>query len=137
MAKRPMRVLVIGRQEETRLMLKSLLELWNCDVIEASDGRSLAEAADGQKPDLVLLDSGIPFSASIDEIKAIRRRSATAYVPLVLISGFCRPEFRRSALSAGATDFLVKPLDFDALEQYVKLLTREHSAISGQRGGFV
>lgn len=118
--------MVAGHEEETRSMLRSLLELWGYEVVESTGSQPFIRSEE-RTPDLVLLDSQIPFSASLDEIREIKQSLATKDVPVVLISGFCQPEFRNAALSAGAADLLVKPVDFDALETYMDQMTSEHN----------
>jgi DNA-binding response OmpR family regulator len=68
----------------------------------------------------VLIETSLPFEADIKLIRRIRRHPAGRHVPLLILSGFSQPAFRNLSLALGADDYLVKPLDFDLLEKYLK-----------------
>ena len=118
-------ILITGKQEETRFMLRSLLEMWNFDVAEARTAEDSVELAKSRTPDLVLLDTSLHFEQTLDTMAAMKSSPSISDVPVIMISGFSRPDYRDAALACGAADFLVKPVDFDSLEQYLTLLTRK------------
>lgn len=62
---------------------------------------------------LILSDINMPGMSGIDLLKEVKRRWPT--MPVAMITAYGDPESRQSALTAGASDFLTKPLDFDEL----------------------
>jgi CheY-like chemotaxis protein len=115
------RVLIFSRDYDTCLLLKTLLEMWGYEI-DLSDSleKSLA-IIEAQKPHLILLDSVLPFESHLENIRQIRRRETGQQTPIVVISGFSQPRFQNLSMEVGADGFLVKPLDFDLLEVYLRL----------------
>ncbi len=112
-------VIVTGEHAETRFMLRSLLELWDFEVAETEGGPDLVEVAAGQRPDLILMDVTLPFDESLKTMSFIKANLSEKNVPLVVVSGFSRPDMMDAAISHGATEFLVKPLDYESLPEYL------------------
>jgi YesN/AraC family two-component response regulator len=100
-------------------MFRSLLELWDFDVAESSNGPDSIAVAAGSPPDLILMDVTLPYDESLKTISFIKSNLPKKDVPLVVVSGFSRPEMVDAAISHGATEFLVKPLDYEALPGYL------------------
>jgi CheY-like chemotaxis protein len=112
-------VIVTGDNEETRFMMRSLLEMWNFDVAESSDGPESIAVAAGHPPDLILMDVTLPYDESLNTMSFIKSNLPNKEVPLVVVSGFSRADMVDAAISHGATEFLVKPLDYDGLAGYL------------------
>ena len=117
-ARRPF-VIVTGDHEETRFMLRSLLEMWDFDVAESCDGPDSIAVAAGHPPDLILMDVTLPFDESLKTMSFIKSNLPKKDVPLVVVSGFSRRDMVDAAISHGATEFLVKPLDYEVLPEYL------------------
>lgn len=109
-------VLVFSKERETRLLFKTLLEVWGYRVTEADDLEQSFFAAGSERPSLVLIDAELPFDENLTIMRQLRENEALSGTPIILISGYAQPKFRHLALSLGADDYLVKPLDFDLLE---------------------
>jgi len=120
-------VIVTGENEEGRFMLRSLLELWGFEVAETADGPASVAVAANHSPDLILMDVTLPFDESLKTVSFIRTHVRNGNVPFVVVSGFSAQEMKDAAVSHGATEFLVKPLDFDGLPDYLTHVI-EHSA---------
>ena len=116
-------------------MLRSLLEMWDFEVAEACGGQDSVHMAADRRPDLILMDTELPFEETLNDMALMKSSTEIAPVPVIVLSGFSKPEYRDAAISQGAADFLVKPVDFDTLEQYLGMLTRDNSGCDG--GGVV
>ena len=127
----PRRVLVIEDNEDSRDMLRQLLENAGHEVHDAGDGPQGVDAALRLEPDVALIDVGLP---ELDGYEVARRiRSGTRRdMLLVALTGYGLAEDRERALAAGFDLHLVKPIDFDKL--FDVLATRSHSSGSGRRG---
>jgi CheY-like chemotaxis protein len=66
------------------------------------------------------MDTALPFVDNMTKMQQIRKNEICGKIPIVLISGHAQPRFRSLALSLGADDFLVKPVNFDLLEDCLK-----------------
>ncbi len=117
----PPLVLVVEDHEDTRLMLRTVLELRGCRVEEAGDGEEGVRLARERRPRLVLMDATLPLLDGLAATRRIRSDSELEGVPVVFLSGHAQPDFRAAALDAGGTDFLVKPV---ALEDLASVLER-------------
>lgn len=117
-------ILLIGPDEDTRFMLKALLQRWDFSVIDSSDGVDSEEAVGFEQPDAVLIDVALHFEESLRTIEVVKRRVEKSNVPLILLAGFMKPEYKETALRCGATDLFEKPVDFDGLRVYLNRLTR-------------
>ncbi len=105
----PRRVLVVEDHEDSREMLKTLLEAEGHEVREASDGRMAVEQALSFQPDVVLLDVGLPV---FDGFEAARRiRAAGGTMRLVALTGYGQAEDIARSRAAGFDEHLVKPID--------------------------
>jgi two-component system, sensor histidine kinase len=107
-----------------REMLHHLLKMAGHEVLEAVDGPSGLEATLRQRPDVALVDVGLP---GLDGYELARRVRATgdASIYLVALTGYGQPDDRRQAMEAGFDAHLVKPVNPEAL------LATIHAAVPG------
>lgn len=108
-------VLIVEDDADNRLLLKSLLEIWNYRVIEAGGGEALNLARE-VLPDLILMDVKMPLLDGLATTRDIRQSARIESVPIIFISGCAEARYRRAASEAGANDYFVKPVDFDKLQ---------------------
>ena len=109
------RVLVVDDDDAHRGMLRMMLRSWGYEVDEADDGEAAVEAVRAQSYDAVLTDVRM---ARVDGIHALK--GILAYnpaLPVILMTAYSSVETAVEALRLGAFDYLIKPLDFEALRQ--------------------
>lgn len=117
-------VLIVEDHADTREMLRILLNMIGCRVIEAEDGEQAMSVAEMGHPDVILLDVRIPLLDGLTVTRLIRSHPVLNEVPIVLITGMATPQLHREAFSAGCNDCLIKPLDFERLKDLIMLLGR-------------
>jgi len=117
------RILIVEDEAEIRRFVRLTLEAEGVEAFEA-DGvqRGLIEAA-SRRPDLVVLDLGLPDGDGVDLIRNLRTWSA---VPLIVLSARSGEADKIEALDAGADDYLVKPFGAGELLARVRAQLRRH-----------
>jgi signal transduction histidine kinase len=111
---RALRVLVVEDSADTRETLRRVLEMDGHEVQEAADGRQGIEVAQATRPEVVIIDIGLP---GLDGYEVARRlRAAQGAAPLLIaLTGYGQPEDRRLSVDAGFDLHLVKPVSPDDL----------------------
>ena len=109
-------ILIAEDSRDGREMLQVLLALKGYSVLAAGDGCIAVEIALANSPDLILLDLELPGLDGLSVARDLRRHSDFREVPIVVLSGHDPIEHKQSAMDAGCTDYLMKPLDFDKLD---------------------
>ncbi len=127
-------VLIVENHEDSRFMLKTLLEIWGYRTAESEDGDKSIEMAISQCPNLILMDVSIAKTDGLTTMRRMREIDALRSVPIVFISGHAQPEFRTFALTLGDA-FLVKPVDFNQLEIILNKFIGENT-VQADLGGF-
>ncbi len=120
-------VLVVDDGEANRELIKACLAEIDCYVRTAADGLSALDAVKERTPDLILLDVQMPGMDGYDVCERIRQLEKGRLLPVVMITALDRTMDRVRALSAGADDFLSKPVD------RVELVARARSALNLKR----
>ena len=111
----PRRILVVDDNRDAASSLAILLELAGNETIVAYDGAEALEAVGRQRPDIVLLDIGLPQVNGYDVCRRIRELAWGRDVVLVALTGWGQEEDRRRSREAGFDAHLVKPVDYPAL----------------------
>jgi PAS domain S-box-containing protein len=109
------RVLVIDDVHENRQVLLDLLRSLDFDTAEAADGHEALEQVRALRPDLVLIDNGMPKPTGSEVTRQLRAEEAFAQVPIIAVSAGATTQERERYLAAGATAFLAKPVDVPEL----------------------
>lgn len=113
-------VLVVEDHEDTRFMLKTMLEVrGGISVVEAEDGEMAIALSQSFHPDLILIDSNLPLLDGYEATRRIRELTAMREVPIVFLSGHAQPAAEARAFAAGCNDYLVKPFGLDKLGRMV------------------
>ena len=110
------RVLVADDNEDSALSLAELLELKGNDVQTASNGLEAVERAEVFRPDVIVLDIGMPMLNGYDVARKIREKPWGGDVRLIALTGWGQEEDKRRARESGFDHHLVKPVDVGALE---------------------
>jgi PAS domain S-box-containing protein len=118
------RVLVVDYNRDAAETLGMMLTLMGNDVRTASDGLAAVEAARDFRPDMILLDIGLPKLNGYDACRRIRQEPWSKGMVIVALTGWGQEEDRRRSLEAGFDHHLVKPIEVMTLE---KLLAEESS----------
>lgn len=107
------RILIIDDEETIISLIERILKRGGYEhVRSATDARLALPLFREFDPDLVLMDLRMPFLDGINVMGQLRQRNAPGeFLPVVLVTGDTTPEARELALSAGASDFLLKPFD--------------------------
>jgi two-component system CheB/CheR fusion protein len=111
----PRNVLVVDDNHDAALLLAHLLEAAGHKVEKAYDGLAALAAARANRPDVVLLDIGLPGQDGYEVAKQMRQDPALSDVLLIAISGYCQDEDRERSQNAGFDHHLAKPPDHQEL----------------------
>jgi two-component system, OmpR family, KDP operon response regulator KdpE len=123
-------VVVVEDDPQIRRFLRTVLPAEGFDVHEAETGeRGLVEAAT-RKPDVVILDLGLP---DLDGVEVVRRLREWSTVPVIILSARAREQDKVAALDAGADDYLTKPFGAGELLARLRVALR-HAASRGRPG---
>jgi len=128
------RALVVEDHADTRLMLKTILEMQNFGVLEATDGKMGLRMAIEELPDIILMDSVLPLADGLTVTRAIRSQKKIGHVPIIFISGHAAPAWRQAAFDAGCDEYLVKPFSLDEMLKLMKRLLLEVKMPSAENG---
>ncbi|MDT7541607.1 MAG: hypothetical protein QOE33_1511 [Acidobacteriota bacterium] len=122
--KEPSLILVAEDNEDNRFVMKSLLELRGYKVVEASNGQETVEIAVREKPDLILMDLKMPLLNGLAATRFIRQHPETRVrlVPIIALSAYPPSQHRPVAIAAGCDDYVLKPVDYDQLENLIESL---------------
>jgi CheY-like chemotaxis protein len=90
-------VLVVEDHDDTRFMLRMILEHDGYVMLEAADGLEGIEMAISQHPDLVLMDGSLPKLDGLSAARRMREQESLRDVPIVTLSGHDGPEFQAAA----------------------------------------
>jgi len=120
---------VVEDFEDSRFMMRRLLEMAGYNVLEASDGEQAVKIAVESRPALILMDLSLPKLDGLSATRQIRQKKGLKAVPIVAVSAHDSPESRTEALAAGCDEYITKPIDFDHLTQLLQrfLAGRGHS----------
>lgn len=117
-------VLIVEDEHAIRRFLRTALEAEDLRVFDADTlQRGLLEAAT-RKPDLVILDLGLPDGDGLDFIRDIRHWSP---VPIIVLSARSEENDKIAALDAGADDYLSKPFGIGELQARLRVALRRHA----------
>lgn len=111
-----LRVLVIEDNEDTLELVQMWLRHIGHDVHGASDGTRGLELALNGKPDVALVDIGLPGMDGYEIARSVRASDEASDIYMVAVTGYGRPEDRARALDAGFDAYIVKPLDVASLK---------------------
>jgi two-component system KDP operon response regulator KdpE len=115
------RVLIVDDEPQILRALRINLTARQYEVITASDGTQALRSATDARPDLIVLDLGLP---DIDGAEVIRKLRTWSPVPIVVLSGRAGSRDKVDALDAGADDYVTKPFSVDELLARIRAVTR-------------
>ena len=115
-ATRRLKVLIVEDNYDLVQMLELAVQGMGHEVRKALDGQSAITAALSYRPDVVLLDLGLPVVSGLDVARELRQHEAVAHAWLVALTGWGQEEDRRQTMDAGFDHHLTKPTDPEELE---------------------
>jgi two-component system KDP operon response regulator KdpE len=115
------RVLIVDDEPQILRALRINLLARQYDVVIAKDGTEALRQVRAERPDLVILDLGLP---DVDGVEVIRTLRAWSPVPIVVLSGRADSKDKVDALDAGADDYVTKPFSVEELLARVRAVTR-------------
>lgn len=115
-------ILLVEDNELNRDMLSRRLSRKGFEVQFALDGQEAVEKAKTLKPDLVLMDIGLPVLDGYDATRAIKSDDSTKSIPVIALTAHAMAEDRRKCLEAGCNDFDTKPIDLPRLLEKIHAL---------------
>lgn len=104
------RILLIEDNDDAREMMVAILEMRGFEVIDAADGRTGLELVKSSRPDVAILDIGLPELDGYEVARRIRADHDIGPIRLIALTGYGQDEDKRNALDAGFDDHLTKPL---------------------------
>ncbi len=113
-------ILLVEDFEDSRYMMRMLLEMSGYKVLEAADGRAAVELAGEERPDLVLMDLSLPVLDGLGATRLIRQMENVRDVPVIALTAHAHEDFYDAALTAGCDGFMTKPVDFETLEGLIR-----------------
>ncbi|MFN7028584.1 MAG: response regulator [Sphingopyxis sp.] len=121
------KILIVEDDAHIRRLLRATMQRAGHDVVEAADARAALALLDIEKPDVVLLDLGLPDRDGLELIGPIRQRSAAT---IIVVSARDDSGEKVAALDLGADDYLTKPFDTDELLARIRATLRHQRASS-------
>ena len=116
------RLLLVEDNEMNRDMLSRRLIKHGWDVAVAVDGAEALTRAQSERPDLILLDLGLPEMDGWEVAKRLRAHEDTRGIPIIALTAHAMAGDRERALGVGCNDYDIKPVNLPSLEAKIRAL---------------
>ena len=123
-------ILVVDDEPKIVQLARDYLEHAGFAVITAADGPAALHAARSSKPDLIVLDLGLPQTDGLDVTRSIRKDSD---VPIIMLTARSEESDKLIGLELGADDYLTKPFSPKELVARVRTVLAPHRSIRQRR----
>ena len=133
MSAAPLKVLIVDDEPPIRKLLRMGLSTQGYEILDAPNGRTALDLL-AQKPDLVILDLGLPDMQGLELLTLIRARLEG--VPIVVLSSRGDEAGKVDALDRGADDYVTKPFGMDELLARMRAALRHQLQAHGERPAF-
>jgi two-component system KDP operon response regulator KdpE len=128
-----LKILVVDDEPPIRKLLRMGLTTQGYEVLEVPNGKAALELME-KKPDLIILDLGLPDMAGLDLLRQMRL--ANHAVPIVVLSSREDEAGKVQALDSGADDFVTKPFGMEELLARLRAALRHQLQVHGERPVF-
>jgi two-component system KDP operon response regulator KdpE len=129
MSAAPLKVLVVDDEPPIRKLLRMGLSTQGYEILEAPNGKTSLELL-AQKPDIVILDLGLPDTQGLELLRMMRARNEV--VPIVVLSSRGDEVGKVQALDLGADDYITKPFGVDELLARMRAALRHQLQVHGE-----
>jgi two-component system cell cycle response regulator DivK len=116
------RILVVEDHEDNRAILRDLLTAADFEYIEATNGAEGVDAAERERPDLILMGIQLPEIDGYEATRRIKAKPELNSIPIIAVTSFALSGDDKKALAAGCQDYITKPYSPRAL----LVMVREH-----------
>jgi DNA-binding response OmpR family regulator len=120
---RPTRVMIVDDERQNRELLGIMLAPEGFAVVTAASGADALALVAREPPDIVLLDVMMPGLDGYQVAAALKGDAATRHIPVILLTGLDDAQARTLGSTAGADDFLSRPVDREELCARLRALT--------------
>ena len=125
------RILIVEDNMDNYELVRFVLERAGYDVFLAVNGRDGVDAARLQKPDLILMDLGMPEMDGWQAAQKLKSSEATSSIPLYALTAHALPSERHRAIQAGYDGYVTKPIDMqtflDTINETFEKMNRRSS----------
>ena len=121
-------ILLIEDNDDGREMMAMMLSCYGYEVRSAADGLQGIETAQSYRPDVALVDIGLPGIDGYEVARRLRANADTSGIRLIALTGYGLAEDQRRVLEAGFNMHLVKPVDIESLMKAIGSLTSPNGA---------
>jgi DNA-binding response OmpR family regulator len=115
------KILVVDDDPDLLRALRLRLRANNCEIATAADGYSAIATAQKERPDLILLDIGLPAGDGFKVLERLQNSDQLAGIPVIVLSARDPQGNKERALKAGATMFFQKPVDNEELMHMIRV----------------
>ena len=122
------RILYVEDNDDNIYMLQNRLTRQGFDVLIARDGASGVDIARSERPDLILMDLGLPVLDGWEAARRLKADPATSGIPIIALSAHAMSGDRAQALEAGCDEYDVKPVEWRRLLTKIRALLPPESA---------
>ena len=119
------KILVVEDNADSRFILVTRLRHIGDEIVEAATGPDGVEKSIAEKPDLILMDIGLPGMTGIEAARRIKENPVAGHVPIVAHTAWDPSQWKDQALNAGMGEYLVKPVSMKTLEETIKKFCRD------------
>ena len=123
------RILIVEDNMDNYELVRFVLERAGYDVFLAVNGRDGVDAARLQKPDLILMDLGLPEMDGWTASQKLKSDEATKSIPVYALSAHTLPQDRKRAMQAGCDGYVTKPIH---VQSFLKLIDETFENINRQ-----
>ena len=116
------KILYVEDNDDNVFMLRPRLERKGFRVVVAADGEAGLELARAERPDLILMDLGLPGLDGWEATRRLKADGATRAIPVIALSAHAMAGDREAALAAGCDDYDAKPVDLKRLLEKIRAL---------------
>ena len=117
------RILIVDDNRDSADSLAMLMEITNNEAYLAHDGEEAVKAIERHRPEVVLLDIGLPKLDGHEVCRRVRQEPWGKDIVIIALTGWGQEDDRRKSQEAGFNGHLVKPIDYDKLLELLASLT--------------
>lgn len=117
-------ILIVEDEKPIRDMVHFALESDGYEIIEAVDGKQLAEQLAQYSPDVILMDWMLPDVSGLELVRRIKRDEVTSEIPIIMLTAKTEERNKVEGLDSGADDYITKPFSVKELSARIRALLR-------------